>query len=135
MSFRQTTCGNHQAAQASRLLDALQDQLDEMTAQLAWIERQDVTPGNARAYAMRAEAAALRRDTQEAQLLIDRLQSPAPSALAPSGCELDHIGVLWGWVYLKNAVTVKSTAFTFSHSGQGESESSHDFRVTEPGSV
>jgi hypothetical protein len=44
-----------------------------MTAQLAWIERQDVTARNARAYAMRVEAAALRQDIQEAQFLIDRL--------------------------------------------------------------
>jgi capsule polysaccharide export protein KpsE/RkpR len=60
---------NHQAAQAVRLIEALQDQLAKMTAQLAWIERQDVTVRNARAYAMRVEAAALRRDIQEAQFL------------------------------------------------------------------
>jgi hypothetical protein len=52
---------------------ALRMQLLEMTAKLTWIERQDVTPRNARAYAMRVEAAALRRDIQEAQFLIDRL--------------------------------------------------------------
>ena len=44
-----------------------------MTSQLAWIERQDVASGNARAYAMRIEAAALRADITEAQVLIDRL--------------------------------------------------------------
>ena len=49
-------------------------QLLEMTAKLTWIERQDVTPRNARAYAMRVEAAALRRDIQQAQFLIDRLE-------------------------------------------------------------
>lgn len=65
---------NHQAAaQAVRFIDALHDQLVKMTAQLAWIERQDVTARNARAYAMRVEAAALRQDIQQAQFLIDGL--------------------------------------------------------------
>jgi hypothetical protein len=64
---------NHQAAQAVRFIDALEDQLEKMTAQLARLERQDVTARNARAYAMRAEGAALRQDIQEAQFLIDRL--------------------------------------------------------------
>jgi hypothetical protein len=45
-----------------------------MTTQLAWVERQDVTGRNGRACAMRMEAAALRRDIQEAEFLIDRLQ-------------------------------------------------------------
>jgi hypothetical protein len=67
---------------------ALRVQLLEMTSQLAWIEPQDVTGRNARAYAMRSEAAALRRDINEAQSLIDRLRrrylnSPTPRKLSP----------------------------------------------------
>jgi hypothetical protein len=53
---------------------ALRVHLSEMTSRLARIERQDVTRRNARACAMRIEAAALRRDINEAQILIDRLQ-------------------------------------------------------------
>lgn len=53
-------------AQAVELVRALRHQLREMTAQLACVERQ--------ACAMRLEAAALRRDIREAQVLIDRLQ-------------------------------------------------------------
>ena len=64
----------HQVAQAVELVRALRHELDEMTTQLAWVQRQDVTGRNGRACAMRLEAAALRRDTQEAQFLIDRLQ-------------------------------------------------------------
>jgi hypothetical protein len=52
----------------------LRIRLREMTAQLVWIERQDVTGRNARACAMRVEAAALRRDITEAKVLVDRLQ-------------------------------------------------------------
>jgi hypothetical protein len=75
-------------AQAVELARALRDQLNEMTRQLAWIERHDVTGRNARAYAMRIEAAALRRDTNEAQILIDRLQrryvnSRTPRKISP----------------------------------------------------
>jgi hypothetical protein len=66
--------GEPEAAQAVELIRALRYQFDKMTAQLARIERQDVTARNARACAMRLEAAALRRDIQEAQFLIDRLQ-------------------------------------------------------------
>jgi len=66
--------GGHQAAQAVKLVHALRVQLLEMTSQLAWIERQDVTRRNARALAMRLEAAALRRDINKAQILIDRLE-------------------------------------------------------------
>ena len=62
------------AAQAVELVRALRVQLLEMTGQLAWIERQDVTGRNGRACAMRLEAAALRHDINEAQILIDRLQ-------------------------------------------------------------
>src|SRR6516162_8152063 len=66
--------GDHDAAQAVELVRALRDQLHKMTAQLAWVIRQDVTSRNGRACAMRVEAAALRRDIREAQFLIDRLQ-------------------------------------------------------------
>jgi len=66
--------GDHQAAQAVKLVCALRHQLQEMTTQLAWVERQGVTARNGRSCAMRLEAAALRRDMREAQVLIDRLQ-------------------------------------------------------------
>ena len=66
--------GDCQAAQAVELIRALRDQLHGMTTQLAWVERQDVTSRNGRACAMRQEPAALRRDIQDAQALIDRLQ-------------------------------------------------------------
>jgi hypothetical protein len=66
--------GEPEAAQAVELIRALRYQFDKMTAQLAWIERQGVTARNARACAMRLEAAALRRDITEAKGLIDRLQ-------------------------------------------------------------
>jgi hypothetical protein len=66
--------GDCQAAQAVELVRALRHQLHEMTKQLAWVERQGVTGRNGRACAMRLEAAALRRDMQEAEVLIDRLQ-------------------------------------------------------------
>src|SRR5215813_7518595 len=74
MQAQRLPMSNHQTAQAVRLIDALQDQLDKMTVELAWIERQDVTARSAQACAMRMEATALRRDIQEAQFLIDRLQ-------------------------------------------------------------
>ena len=61
-------------AQAVELVRALRHQLHEMTAQFAWVESRDVTGTNGRACAMRLEAAALRRDIREAQVLIDRLQ-------------------------------------------------------------
>ena len=51
---------------------ALQVQLREMTSRLTWIECQGVTGRSSRE--MRLEAAALRRDIQEARVLIDRLQ-------------------------------------------------------------
>ena len=66
--------GASQIAQAMEFVRALREHLLKMTRQLAWIERQDVTGRNARAYAMRIEAAALRRDINEAEVLIDRLQ-------------------------------------------------------------
>jgi hypothetical protein len=58
--------GGCQAAQAVEFIRALRVQLLEMTSQLTWIERQDVTGRNARACAMRIEAAALSRDIAEA---------------------------------------------------------------------
>jgi len=66
--------GQRDAAQAMKLVRALREQLDEMTAQLARVERQGVTARGSQASAMRLEAASLRRDINEAQLLIDRLQ-------------------------------------------------------------
>jgi hypothetical protein len=65
--------GASEVAQAVELIRALREHLVKMTSQLAWIERRDVTGRNARAYAMRIEATALRRDINEAQTLIDRL--------------------------------------------------------------
>ena len=62
-----------QAIQAMEFVRALHAHLRKMTSQLRWIERQDVTSRNARADAMRLEATALRRDINEAQILIDRL--------------------------------------------------------------
>jgi len=61
-------------AQAVELVRALRHQLREMTARLAWVARQDVTRRTGRVCAMRLEAAALRRDIREAEVLIDRLQ-------------------------------------------------------------
>ena len=66
--------GGCQAAQAVEFVRALHAHLVEMTSRLAWIERQGVTGRNARAYAMRSEAAALRREITEAQALIDQLR-------------------------------------------------------------
>jgi len=62
------------AAQAVELVRGLRHQLHEMAIQLAWVEQQDVTGRNGRACAMRMEVATLRRDIEEAQRLIDRLQ-------------------------------------------------------------
>jgi hypothetical protein len=66
--------GGCQAAQAVEFVRALRVQLLEMTSRLTWVERQDVTRRNGRACAIRIERAALRRDINEAQILIDRLQ-------------------------------------------------------------
>jgi hypothetical protein len=63
-----------EVAQALELVRAVRHELHEMTTELAWVERQEVTGRNGRACAMRMNAAALRRDIQEAQALIDRLQ-------------------------------------------------------------
>jgi hypothetical protein len=61
-----------QVAQAVEFIRALRVQLGEMTARLAWIECQGVAGRSSRE--MRLEAAALRRDLQEARRLLDRLQ-------------------------------------------------------------
>jgi hypothetical protein len=62
-------------AQAVELVRALRHQLREMTAQLAWVESQDVTRMSGPSHARCAwKQAALRRDIREAQVLIDRLQ-------------------------------------------------------------
>jgi hypothetical protein len=66
--------GEPEAAQAVELIRALREQLREMTAQLAWVERQGLTGWDSRASALRLEAAALRGDIAEAKILIDRLQ-------------------------------------------------------------
>jgi hypothetical protein len=66
--------GDQQAAPDVELVSALRHELHEMTAQLAWVERQNVAGRNGRACATRMEAAALRRDIQETQFLIDRRQ-------------------------------------------------------------
>ena len=62
------------AAQAAELARALRDQPNEMTRRLVRLERQHVSGTNSRASAIRCEAAALRLDINEAQILIDRLQ-------------------------------------------------------------
>jgi hypothetical protein len=72
------------AAQAVELVRALRDQLHQMTHQLAWLDRQDVTGTNSRASAIRSEAAALRRDINEAKVFIDRLQRRYLNTDAPA---------------------------------------------------
>ena len=62
------------AAQAVELVRALRDQLHETTQHLAQLERQGDTATNGQASAIRSETAALRRDINEAQTLIGRLQ-------------------------------------------------------------
>jgi len=62
------------AAQAVELVRALCDQLHEMIHQLARLERQGGIGTRGRASAIRCETAALRRDINEAQFLIDRLE-------------------------------------------------------------
>jgi len=61
-----------QVAQAVEFMRALRAQLGEMTARLAWIERQGAAGRSSRE--IRVEAATLRRDISEAQAHIDRLQ-------------------------------------------------------------
>jgi hypothetical protein len=62
------------AAQAAEVVRALRNQLHVMTHELVRLERQDVTGTSSRASAIRCEAAALRRDINEAQTLVDLLQ-------------------------------------------------------------
>ncbi|WP_156688195.1 hypothetical protein [Mycobacterium sp. Marseille-P9652] len=66
--------GDCDTAQAAELIRALRNQLREMAAQLARVERHDLTGRNSRACSLRAEAVALRRDIKEGQFLIDRLR-------------------------------------------------------------
>ncbi|MGZ3382691.1 MAG: hypothetical protein ACXVBB_20845 [Isosphaeraceae bacterium] len=67
--------GRRQAAQAVEFVRALRDQLEEMVLELAWVERQRLNASRgSRVSALRWQAAALRRDINEAQILIDRLQ-------------------------------------------------------------
>ncbi len=75
--------GDYQAAQALELIRALRHQLHEMATQLASLERQHVTGRNDRAHALREEAISLRRDIQEAQLLIDRLRKYLDGRMRP----------------------------------------------------
>jgi hypothetical protein len=63
-----------QVDQAVEFVRVLRFQLRKMTGQLASIERLQAAGRNARAGAMRAEAAELRRDIDEAQLLVERLE-------------------------------------------------------------
>lgn len=67
--------GRRQAAQAVEFVRALRDQLEEMFLELAWVERQRLhNSRGSRGSALRWRAAVLRRDINEAQFLIDRLQ-------------------------------------------------------------
>jgi hypothetical protein len=56
--------GERDAAQADQLIRALCDERDKMTRQLSWLEKHD----------SQLEAPALRRDINEAQIHINRLQ-------------------------------------------------------------
>jgi hypothetical protein len=56
--------GERDAAQAYQLIRAVCHERDKMTRQLSWVEK----------HASRREAAALRRDLDEAQIHINRLQ-------------------------------------------------------------
>jgi hypothetical protein len=64
----------HDAAQALELVRALRHQLHEMTIKLTWLERQAANSSTDRSSAIRSEAAALRRDIDEAQIYVNRLQ-------------------------------------------------------------
>ena len=64
----------HDAAQALELVRALRHQLHEMTIKLTWLERQAANSSTDRSSAIRSEAAALRRDIDEAQIYVSRLQ-------------------------------------------------------------
>lgn len=68
--------GDYRAAQALKFISALHNQVNEMTAQVAWLERKSARATSASMVAAtRAEASALRRDISEAQVLIDQLRS------------------------------------------------------------
>ena len=62
------------AAQAMELVCALREPLHEMTCRLVRVERQGFTGTNSPASAIRCEAAELRRDISEAQILVNRLE-------------------------------------------------------------
>jgi hypothetical protein len=66
--------GSPDAAQAVEFIRALCAKRDEMAHQLAWVEQRTVNSAGSRASAMRSEAAALRGDINEANILINRLQ-------------------------------------------------------------
>jgi hypothetical protein len=67
---------DRQAAQALKFISALHDQVNEMTTKMAWLERKSARTSSASMVReARLEAAALRRDISEAQVLIDRLRS------------------------------------------------------------
>ncbi len=77
---------NLQAAQAIRLVSALRAQLEEMITQLARAERKAAAARSSSAMAaMRTDAAMLRRDIDEAQVLIDRLHRRYLSGKAGAG--------------------------------------------------
>ncbi len=62
-----------EVVQAAEFIHLLRGQLRDMTGRLAWLERHGGAGRNDRERAMRTEAAGLRRDIEEAQILIDRL--------------------------------------------------------------
>jgi hypothetical protein len=76
------------AAQAAELVRGLRGQLHKMTNELVRLEHQHVSGKSSQASAIRREAAELRLDISQAQVLIDRLQrrylnSPTPRKLSP----------------------------------------------------
>ena len=73
--------GTPEAAQAVELVRALRAKLKEMTVHLDWVERHAATTSShSMLSAMRSEAAGLRRDIDEALVLINRLQHRYPNA-------------------------------------------------------
>jgi hypothetical protein len=66
-------------AQAAQLPDALQEQLRMMAPRLAQAQREGAAGQTSRARAMRREAAALHRDINHAQFLVERLHHRFPS--------------------------------------------------------
>ena len=67
---------DQRAAQAVKFISALRDHVNEMMAQVAWLERKGArAKSSSMVSATRVEAAALRRDISEARVLIDRLHS------------------------------------------------------------